>query len=190
MHITRSMIEALEERWGTPSEATLSFQMSDGEWNLVARSVGQGRMHDVTLLVLCKDSLAVIRKPSYPDGVWRAPSGGVNVGESIEDGAVRECLEETGLIARPLRYLLRTSVAFSRGGESLQWQSHVFQMSYVSGKPCPVDTREISAARWATLEELSGPIRAAMLASGSGGLAYRAALQELATPLLLRDASL
>lgn len=184
MHITPAVVAALEQRWGVPAQVELSFPMHEEEWRLVARTAARGRIHDVTMFTLQRDSVAVIRKPSYWQGIWRAPSGGVAPGETVEAGAVRECWEETGLRTEVQRYLLRVTVVFSRGVETMIWQSHVMQMRYLSGTPCPVDTHEVAEARWATLEELDGPIRAAMLATGSGGLAYRAELQALVSPLL------
>lgn len=44
----------------------------------------------------------------------------------------------------------------------------------------PVDTHEISEARFATVDELTGDIRAALLRSGSTGLRYRPELNDAA----------
>ncbi len=184
LHITPEIIRQIEDAWGKPQTVSLSYAMQGREWDLVARSAGRGRVHDVTLFIPNGDMLAVIQKPSYPQGVWRVPSGGVGVGERFEDGMVREAYEETGLQTEPVRYLLRTDVEFHSEGQSLRWASHVFELRYLGGEPHPVDTREVSAARWATLQELAGPVHEALLATGSGGFAYRARLQELTAPLL------
>jgi 8-oxo-dGTP pyrophosphatase MutT (NUDIX family) len=184
MHITPEVVRELERRWGVPRTVELRFSMHEREWSLVSLSARSRRTHDVTLFIQRGDELAVIQKPSYPPGVWRAPSGGVMRGERFEDGAVREAWEETGLEVEPLRYLLRAHVEFVCGPDTVLWQTHAFEMRYLGGEPRPVDTREISGTRWATLDELAGPVRAAMLASGSGGLLYRARLQELVAPLL------
>jgi ADP-ribose pyrophosphatase YjhB (NUDIX family) len=184
MHVTSRVIERLERAWGRPREERLAYELREREWALIARSAERGRAHDVTLFIPREGALAVIQKPMYPPGVWRVPSGGVAPGEAFEDGAVREAYEESGLVVEPRRYLLRTEVEFRLGDSVLPWSSHCFEMRYVSGEPHPVDTREISAARWATLGELAGPVRAALLATGVSGFAYRARLQELVAPLL------
>lgn len=184
MHITLEVIRELEGRWGKPQAARLDFEMHEREWRLVSRSAERGRVHDVTLYIQRAGALAVIQKPGYPPCVWRAPSGGVAPGERFEDGAVREAYEETGLVVEPLRYLLRADVEFRHGGASLRWTSHVFEMRYLYGDPHPVDRREVSAASWATFEELAGPVHKALIAAGSGGFAYRARLHELVAPLL------
>ncbi len=186
MHVTPEVERRLEKDWGTPVSADLTCPMEEREWELVTRSVGRGRTHDVTLFIPRQGTLAVIRKPSYPPDAWRTPSGGVAPGERFEDGAVREAWEETGLRVEPARYLLRARATFTRGSERLVWWSHVFEMRYVSGEPLPVDTKEIAAARWADLEELAGPVHQALVQAGTGGLLYRARLQELVAPLLTR----
>lgn len=188
MHVTPEVTHRLEWKWGTPAIADLSYPMEGREWALLARSAERGRAHDVTLVILRDGTLAVIRKPSYPPGAWRTPSGGVAPGERFEDGAVREAWEETGLRVEPARYLLRARATFTRGPENLVWWSHVFEMRYIAGEPRPVDTKEIAAARWAGLEEVGGPIHRALVSAGSGGLLYRARLQELVAPLLTGDA--
>ena len=48
----------------------------------------------------------------------------------------------------------------------------------------PIDTEEIAEARWATLDELQGPIREALLDAGWDLFRYRVAL----TDLTVRDA--
>ncbi|MDQ3855000.1 MAG: NUDIX hydrolase [Chloroflexota bacterium] len=184
MHLTPARISEVERRWGTPRTARLAYEMQAEEWALVQRSVHRGRVHDVTLFIPHEHRLAVIQKPSYPPGVWRVPSGGVALREPFEAGAVREAHEETGLRTMVRRYLLRAEVAFQHEGSTLLWTSHVLEMQYLAGEPQPVDTREVSAARWASLEELAGPVRAAMLSTGLGGFAYRAELHALAVPLL------
>jgi 8-oxo-dGTP pyrophosphatase MutT (NUDIX family) len=43
-----------------------------------------------------------IAKPSYNYGPWTFPKGGVEPGETLEEAAVREVFEETGVPARIL----------------------------------------------------------------------------------------
>jgi len=144
----------------------------------VSGSRCDGRSHDITLFIERAGEWAVIAKPSFPAGVWRAPSGGLHVGEEIEAGALREALEETGLEIALERYLIHIDVTF-RDGEAIEpWHSEVFLARAVAGELAPIDTREISAARWMTRDELLGPVRDRLIASGRGLFAYRAALHD------------
>ncbi len=185
MNLSQEAVRSAELRLGHPAEVRMSAEMRhEAEWLRVVESARRGRTHDITIMVPRDGRLAVIRKPSYLPGVWRAPSGGVRPGERLEDGAEREAYEETGLVVEVERYLLRCEVTFDWEGRSQDWTTHVVEARWVSGEPSPIDTREIAAARWMPIPELLGPVRSAMLASGSGGLAYRARLQDVAAPLL------
>ena len=50
--------------------------------------------------VVKDDKILVVRRVAYDDtlaGAWELPGGGVDSNETIEQGAIRELLEETGL---------------------------------------------------------------------------------------------
>jgi len=73
---------------------------------------------------------------------------------------------------------------FTYEGREIPWTSHVFTAKYVSGRLRPIDTKEIAAVKQVSLEELQGKIRDNLLATGSGGLAYRVALTDKVVELL------
>ncbi len=176
----------MEELYGPPAEEHLAFEMGPREWQVLKRSQVNGRAHDVTLFVLRDGMLAAIAKHPYPPGIYRAPSGGVLPGESMEAGIAREMMEETGLRVRLKRYLLRVGVDFSHRGETVRWTTHVFSGEALPGETemAPLDLEEIREARWVPLKELSGRIRSTLLASGSAGLHYRAWLHDRVMELL------
>jgi 8-oxo-dGTP pyrophosphatase MutT (NUDIX family) len=186
MYISAESIRELEQKYGIPAEVSLCYEMTEREFEQVRRSQKRGRAHDVTLFIVRDSRIAVIKKPMYPPGAYRAPSGGVAPGESFEDGAVREALEETGLAITLQTYVMRIRVKFTNDVRVIDWTSHVFLAVAPTGDLDPIDTVEIAEARWASVEQLTGPIRDALLASGSTGLRYRSDLNDMVISRLPR----
>ncbi len=54
------------------------------------------------IIIRCMDGLVLIKRKNPPYG-WALPGGFVDYGESLEEAAVREAREETGLAVRLLR---------------------------------------------------------------------------------------
>lgn len=172
------MLEAAARRWGAPRRLALTFEISEHERDMIRRSRRDDRSHDITMFIRRGDRYAVIAKPSFPEGAWRAPSGGLERGEELEVGAKREALEETGLDIELERYLLRIAASFPTGDTVEPWHTHVLLARAVTSEIESHDTREIRAARWATRAEIQGPIRDALLASGRALFRYRVALTD------------
>jgi 8-oxo-dGTP pyrophosphatase MutT (NUDIX family) len=179
MYISSETVRELEQKYGAPVEVTLGYEMTESELDAVRRSQKSGRAHDVTLYIFIEAGIVVIRKPMYPPGAYRAPSGGIEPGEPFEQGALREAYEETGLAVSLQKYIVRARVNFYHGEESIDWTTHVFTAFPIGGELGPVDTAEIVEARLVAIHELNGPISRALRASGSTGLRYRSELNEI-----------
>jgi len=177
VHVDEAVLAPIRARFGEPAGLEWEGEVSAEEMALV-RGGGPARRHDVTLFIFRDEQLALIRKPTYPPGVWRTPGGGVKVGEDFLEGVLREALEETGAEIELERYVLRTEALFRCGGEEEPWQTHVFSARTEGAELAPLDTHEIEAARWGTAEELLGPIRDRILATGRALWRYRAALHD------------
>jgi 8-oxo-dGTP pyrophosphatase MutT (NUDIX family) len=173
------MFQEIESKYGTPRELTMSFPMGPAEFDMLKSSMKDGRNSDVTLFIFKNSRVVVIAKPWYPEGLYRAPSGGIKPGENLELSARREAYEETGAEIGLEKYILRIQVTFACGSQKEEWTSHVFTAKYLSGVLRPVDTREIEKVSLMSLEELAG-LREKLLAQDSGGLHYRATLTEAA----------
>ena len=184
MFVTEDMIDEMAARYGRPETAAFSFPVGDREYEFIRSTQRDGRRHDVTAYIFKGDQVIVIAKHFYPPGMYRAPSGGIRPGESIEDGIAREVLEETGTEILLERFLLRTAVDFTNASGVIDWMSLVFQARYVSGDFEFTDKREIREVRLAGLDEFASFGRI-MRTLDLGGLHYRAALHERLCPLLL-----
>src|SRR2546423_15126747 len=86
MYITSGMIDQIEAKYGWPVEIERAYELTPDQLALVRRGQRHGRCHDVTLVIVDGDQIVVTRKPSYPAAAFRAPSGGVEVGEAFEAG--------------------------------------------------------------------------------------------------------
>jgi 8-oxo-dGTP pyrophosphatase MutT (NUDIX family) len=195
MYITQEMVSNVEERFGVPDVIPFAYEMKPVEFEAVRRSQKNGRAHDVTLFIVADGRLVVIRKPMYPPGAYRAPSGGVAPGELFEAGALREAREETGLTVILDRYLLRARVRFTCGSLAIAWTTHVLAARPDPSGPAvtaeteliPEDTEEVAGVRLATVGELQGDIKTALLSARSTGLRYRADLTDQVVARMLRD---
>jgi ADP-ribose pyrophosphatase YjhB (NUDIX family) len=179
MHIDEAVLEPLRERYGMPVLLPWAGEISDVEWSIATHN--PTRTHDVTLFILdAAGRIALIRKPHFAEDVWRPPGGGIKEDEDFVAGAVREALEETGLDVELRRYLVASEATFWNSGRELAWRTHVFLADTEGEELAPNDPEEIAAARWGTLEELAGPLRERLLATGRAFWRYRVALHDAA----------
>jgi 8-oxo-dGTP diphosphatase len=179
MHLTEAVLAPLREQYGEPRPLVWQGEVSPQEFTPAGRS--PERRHDVTFFVFDpRGRLALIQKPSYPEGIWRPPGGGVNPGEAFEAGVRREALEELGVEIELERFLVSSEATFRCADGVIDWQTHVFSARTDAEELHPIDTREISAARWGTAAELGGPLRVALLGTGRALWRYRVALHDAA----------
>jgi 8-oxo-dGTP pyrophosphatase MutT (NUDIX family) len=177
------MIAGMEAKYGTPYLRRFDFDVTGREFKRIRSSQKNGRNHDVTLYVRKGDKLIVIAKHIYPPGLYRSPSGGLNPGESFEDGIAREVAEELGCEITVDRFLLKTEVEFRHDGDTIFWRSFVFLADYAGGNFNFTDhdeIREIAEVSWSEFDKFNRMKRATEI----GGLHYRAALHETVVELL------
>jgi 8-oxo-dGTP diphosphatase len=90
----------------------------------------------------------VIHRPRYDD--WSLPKGKLDPGESFEDGAVREVLEETGVRGRIVAELDPTSYVDRKGRDKLvRW----YRMALEAEPDAFVPNDEVDELRWLTPAE-------------------------------------
>jgi len=86
------------------------------------------------------------------------------------------------------RFLVSTEAVFRCADGVIHWRTHVFSARTGEEELRPIDTHEISAARWGTTAELGGPLRARLLGTGRALWRYRVELHDAAL-LSLTDTS-
>ncbi len=105
----------------------------------------------IVAVVTCGNKvLFICRGPSVQDaGYWAPLSGKIEPGESQEATVIREVKEEVGLSVRPQRKVWENVSA--SGSHTLHW----WLADYVGGA-LTLDRREVSDARWVTVNEICG----------------------------------
>ena len=108
------------------------------------------------VLVVVVNDLEQILLLSHPDrpGKWEVVNGGLEAGESVWDGALRECAEELGAEAtvRPVSALHAMTVAYDDAIPNMI--SLVFVAAYEGGEVNPGDDMAGSSHQWANISDL------------------------------------
>jgi 8-oxo-dGTP pyrophosphatase MutT (NUDIX family) len=182
MHVDEELLAPLRQVYGQPAQLTWEGDISEAEHALA--TYNPRRMHDVTLFITNGQRLALIRKPRFDEGVWRPPGGGIKPGEEPVAAMEREALEETGLRIEVRRYLVLAHALFLYRPFEVPWRTHVFHATTEDTDIEARDLEEIEAARWGTLDELAGPLRKRLLATGRAFWRYRVALHDAALQAL------
>jgi 8-oxo-dGTP pyrophosphatase MutT (NUDIX family) len=120
-------------------------------------------------VVLVADGRVLLQQgfdPGRPEAGawWITPGGGLNDGESVEDGAVREVLEETGLHLPPaeLGPVIATRVAFFEfEGRRFRQSESFFAVNVQAFTPQhhgwdEAEQRALLDHRWWSVDELRG----------------------------------
>ena len=100
--------------------------------------------------------LAAIRPQGRPAGHWALPKGAIDRGEKGIDAAVREVLEETGIVAEPVRKLQPIRYVYQRGGERIFKMVTFWLMRPVGGELGALTEAmriEVAEAAWLQLAE-------------------------------------
>ena len=113
-----------------------------------------GITHFATGIAVFQDEkLLVVRRVAHDNflaGEWELPGGGVDAGETIEQGAVRELKEETNL---DIDKLLGTFEGFDY---TTSKKPKVRQINFkVTTKPGDIALTEHDAFKWITADEIS-----------------------------------
>ncbi|HYS72696.1 MAG TPA: NUDIX hydrolase [Thermoplasmata archaeon] len=108
----------------------------------------------VGALVFRGEEVLLVKRGTEPNkGLWSIPGGVLEVGETVEEAAVRETREETNVLVRP-RNVFGVSDYIERDRSAVRWHYVLIDVlcDYVSGEPFPATDAE--NARFIPLREL------------------------------------
>ena len=109
----------------------------------------------VGIMIREGDNYLLIKRAANPDkGLWSVPGGLVEVGERIEDAAIREAKEETCLDVKLVERLgVVDKIEYDELGKVFY---HFIIIQYlaeiIGGEMCPMD--DALEAKWVTLDQL------------------------------------
>ncbi len=115
-----------------------------------------GELDGVGVLVVRDGKLLMGRRTSqHGHGTWSPPGGKMEPGETPEETARRELVEETGLVGAVPRVVAETVDSFPSGDT---WRTHWVLMDWVSGEPEVLEPDEVDSWGWYAWDRLPAPL--------------------------------
>jgi 8-oxo-dGTP diphosphatase len=109
--------------------------------------------------VLVSDGQKVLllkRQNAHGDGTWAPPGGHLEFGESLEDCAIRETLEETGLTVGGIQFIGVTNDVFHV--EAKHYVTLWVTGNHLEGEPHVAHPEKVAEVGWFSWDELPEPL--------------------------------
>lgn len=96
------------------------------------------------------------RKGTHGTGTWSVPGGWLEFGESWEEAAKREVLEETGMEITNVQFVALTNNIFKN--ESIHSLTIWLKSDWVSGEPTILEPDKFAGQQWRDFSTLPSPL--------------------------------
>ncbi len=97
--------------------------------------------------------IIVLMKTLNDQKIWTFPKGHQETGETPENTAIREVLEETGYKCRVKKEIFKSNYSFTKNGFKVKKVVDWFLMEKISGDGVPRTKDEIFDLKWMTIDE-------------------------------------
>ena len=111
----------------------------------------------VGAVVFKEDCVLLVRRGQAPaKDLWAIPGGSVEIGETLQEAAEREILEETGIQIRALKPIYTFDVIDRDAAGKVRFHYVIVDLAadYVMGEPLAGD--DALEARWVSAREING----------------------------------
>ena len=111
----------------------------------------------VGAVVFKDDCVLLVRRGQPPaEDLWAIPGGSVEIGETLQEAAEREILEETGIQIRAAKPIYTFDVIDRDATGKVRFHYVIVDLAadYVLGEPLPGD--DAVEARWVSAKEING----------------------------------
>jgi 8-oxo-dGTP diphosphatase len=98
------------------------------------------------------------RLGAHGAGTWSLPGGKPDADESLEECALRELYEETGLVGHGTSLVAETFDEFPADDGGLTYATHYLLVAEVSGEPRVVEPAKCGGWEWFGWDELPAPL--------------------------------
>ena len=148
-------VQALASRYGTPLCRRIDIE-TDAYLRAYRWEKDSDRRGEVVFAIRQTNGEILLHtKHRYETPIYRLPTGGIELNESIEDALFREVSEETGQRVRLRRFLGVLDCHFLCEGSSISFVSYVFYLDSLDCQLRPTDTEEIGGYRTVPVTELA-----------------------------------
>jgi 8-oxo-dGTP diphosphatase len=109
----------------------------------------------VGAVVIKEDKVLLVRRGVIPNkNLWAIPGGGLELGETLQEGAAREILEETGVTIRTKEPIYTFDFIERDDDNRIHFHYVIvdFAADYISGEAVGAD--DVKEARWLSNEDL------------------------------------
>lgn len=109
-------------------------------------------------VIVIKDGKILMgkRKNSHGADTWSIPGGHLEFFESFEDGAARECFEETGVRVRDLKFIHTTNNILE--GDDVHTITIFMKGEYAGGEAEVVEPEKFVEVGWYDVNKLPEPL--------------------------------